>query len=615
MARFLGRTRAEALIHLAAIPSPRFGEPFVVFATNTQATFAALEAAGIVGLPRVALASSTSVTGLPFGAPGLSPRYVPVDEDHPNIGSDAYALSKEADEATARTMHRRHGYQVVALRISNTAPMAEQLERAAEVERDPAVLACELWAYLDVRDAARAFRLAVERDLPGCHVINVMAPDTNAREATAELLARYHPTTELRRADRGSRGPVRPEPEPRAAGFRGGVPSARAEAPGMGPYGPVRPGPPNPCAIRARWPRVDRVEANSGRPTGSGRRPVDPEHITEASCMSALAAPAPDASRRTRRQTSSASSATRSIRSSIRGRSPSSAPPRRKAGSAGRSCGTCSRRPFGGTVYPVNPTRPAILGRQGLPVDRGDRRAGRPGGHRDARRRRRPGLIEECGAGGRPRRDHHQRRVQGDRRRRASSSSARSSRRRAGTASGSIGPNCLGRHEPGRRPERHVRRRHRQARSGRLHLARAGALLTAILDWSCARERRLQLDRLARLDARRRLGRRHRLPRRRPAHRRIVIYMETIGDARAFLSAAREVALTKPIIVIKPGRTAQAAKAAASHTGSLTGSDDVLDAAFRRAGVLRVDSISELFAWSRRSWPSSRARRAAGCRS
>ena len=66
--------------------------------------------------------------------------------------------------------------------------------------------------------------------------------------------------------------------------------------------------------------------------------------------------------------------------------------------------------------------------------------------------------------------------------------------------------------------------------------------------------------------------------------------METIGDARAFLSAAREVALTKPIIVIKPGRTGQAAKAAASHTGSLTGSDDVLDAAFRRVGVLRVDA-------------------------
>ncbi len=75
----------------------------------------------------------------------------------------------------------------------------------------------------------------------------------------------------------------------------------------------------------------------------------------------------------------------------------------------------------------------------------------------------------------------------------------------------------------------------------------------------------------------------------------IVIYMESIGDARAFLSAAREVALTKPIIVIKAGRTQAAAKAAASHTGGLTGSDAVLDAAFRRCGVLRVNTISEVF--------------------
>ncbi len=75
----------------------------------------------------------------------------------------------------------------------------------------------------------------------------------------------------------------------------------------------------------------------------------------------------------------------------------------------------------------------------------------------------------------------------------------------------------------------------------------------------------------------------------------IVIYMESIGDASSFLSAAREVSLTKPIIVIKAGRTAAAAKAAASHTGSLTGSDDVLEAAFRRVGVLRVNSIAEIF--------------------
>ncbi|HSF76601.1 MAG TPA: bifunctional acetate--CoA ligase family protein/GNAT family N-acetyltransferase [Microcoleus sp.] len=75
----------------------------------------------------------------------------------------------------------------------------------------------------------------------------------------------------------------------------------------------------------------------------------------------------------------------------------------------------------------------------------------------------------------------------------------------------------------------------------------------------------------------------------------IVLYMESMGDARSFLSAARPVAIDKPIIILKVGRTAAAAAAAASHTGALTGSDDVLNAAFRRCGALRVHTISDLF--------------------
>ena len=86
--------------------------------------------------------------------------------------------------------------------------------------------------------------------------------------------------------------------------------------------------------------------------------------------------------------------------------------------------------------------------------------------------------------------------------------------------------------------------------------------------------------------------------------------MESIGDARAFLSAAREVALTKPIIVIKAGRTEAAAKAAASHTGSLTGSDEVLDAAFRRCGVLRVDTHLRAVRHGRSARQAAAARRA-----
>jgi acetyltransferase len=80
-----------------------------------------------------------------------------------------------------------------------------------------------------------------------------------------------------------------------------------------------------------------------------------------------------------------------------------------------------------------------------------------------------------------------------------------------------------------------------------------------------------------------------------PHTQSILIYMESIGNARSFLSAAREVALTKPIILIKPGRTSQAAAAATSHTGALAGSDEVFDAALERVGVLRVETISELF--------------------
>ena len=80
-----------------------------------------------------------------------------------------------------------------------------------------------------------------------------------------------------------------------------------------------------------------------------------------------------------------------------------------------------------------------------------------------------------------------------------------------------------------------------------------------------------------------------------PHTKSILIYMESVGEARSFLSAAREVSLSKPVIVLKAGRSEAASKAAASHTGALTGSDDVLEAAFRRVGVLRVNAISDLF--------------------
>jgi acetyltransferase len=126
-------------------------------------------------------------------------------------------------------------------------------------------------------------------------------------------------------------------------------------------------------------------------------------------------------------------------------------------------------------------------------------------------------------------------------------------------------------------------------------LSQSGALCTAILDWS--RRERVGFSAFVSVGSMLDVGWGDLIDYLGddPRTQSIVIYMESVGDARSFVSAAREVALTKPIIVLKAGRTEQAARAAASHTGALTGSDEVLRAALRRAGVLRVETISELF--------------------
>jgi acetyltransferase len=157
-----------------------------------------------------------------------------------------------------------------------------------------------------------------------------------------------------------------------------------------------------------------------------------------------------------------------------------------------------------------------------------------------------------------------------------------------------VGPNCLGIMLP--RTGLNATFASAMARSGNVaFISQSGALCTSILDWSFRENVGFSafisigsmLD-VGWGDLISYLGDD-------PHTQSIVIYMESVGDARSFLSAAREVALTKPIIVIKAGRTEAAAKASASHTGALTGSDEVLDTAFRRCGVLRVTKISELF--------------------
>ena len=157
-----------------------------------------------------------------------------------------------------------------------------------------------------------------------------------------------------------------------------------------------------------------------------------------------------------------------------------------------------------------------------------------------------------------------------------------------------IGPNCLGIMNPVIGLDATFGKR--MPKAGNVaFIGQSGALLTAILDWAIPQE--VGFSGIVSTGSMLDVGWGDLLSHygEDPNTHSILLYMESVGDARSFLSAAREVALSKPIIVIKAGKSEAASKAAASHTGALTGSDEVLDAAFRRSGVLRVQNISDLF--------------------
>jgi acetyltransferase len=264
-----------------------------------------------------------------------------------------------------------------------------------------------------------------------------------------------------------------------------------------------------------------------------------------------------------------------------------------KLGSVGRTIlWNLISSPFGGTVFPVNPKRPSVLGIKAYPS------IGEVPGKVDLAvivtpAPTVPGVISECvdagvkgaiviSAG------FKEIGAQGVELERQVLEQARRGRMRI------IGPNCLGVMNPV--SGLNATFASKMALPGNVgFISQSGALCTGILDWSF--QENVGFSAFVSIgsmldvgwgDLIYYLGDD-------PHTQSIVIYMESIGDARSFLSAAREVALSKPIIVIKVGQTEAAAKAAASHTGSLTGSDEVLNAAFRRSGVLRVNTIDDLF--------------------
>jgi len=190
---------ADALVHLAAIPNAVTTTNEVTFHNNVMSTYNLLEAADALGIKKAVTASSESSYGLVFSKERLVPQYVPIDEEHPCLPEDSYALGKIVEEEIARTINRRSGMQIVALRIGNVITKEVYEKRFASFCNDPNQRSRIMWSYIDARDIATACRMAIEKNGLGVQVLNIAADDNCTTLTSAELMKHGYPeVTDIR---------------------------------------------------------------------------------------------------------------------------------------------------------------------------------------------------------------------------------------------------------------------------------------------------------------------------------------------------------------------------------------------------------------------------------
>jgi nucleoside-diphosphate-sugar epimerase len=187
----------QAVIHLAAIPSPNSHPAEVVFRNNVMSTFNVLEAAAILGIEHIVLASSISALGTAFMERPFNPLRFPIDEEHPLLSQDAYGLSKMVGEVLADGFIRRiPDWSISSLRFSfviDDEARNGYLRSPQAADHLDDMLAGVLWTYIDVRDVAESCRLALQMNKPGHEAFFIVAPKILSNKPVEELLVRYYP--------------------------------------------------------------------------------------------------------------------------------------------------------------------------------------------------------------------------------------------------------------------------------------------------------------------------------------------------------------------------------------------------------------------------------------
>ncbi len=181
--------QVDAVVHLAAIPSPVHATPDRVFRTNITSTYAVFSAAARLGIKRVVWASSETTLGLPFDR---APDYAPIDEAH-TYPESSYALSKVLGEEMARQFSRWFAMTIVGLRFSNVMVRSDY-ERFPTFWDDPELRKWNLWGYVDESHVNQSVRLALEAQVVGADSFIIAAGDTVMRRPSRELMSAYFPS-------------------------------------------------------------------------------------------------------------------------------------------------------------------------------------------------------------------------------------------------------------------------------------------------------------------------------------------------------------------------------------------------------------------------------------
>lgn len=191
----------DAVIHMGSVPSPRHDIDALVLQNNVMGSYQIFAAAVAKKVPLVIYASSLSIYGTAWSDPWTSPEYAPFDEEHPLHHFESYALSKEVNERSADMWANRSETAFVGLRFPhchNAQVFADFAQKMRDGDEETTKIGAKiLWCYLDLRDAAEAILVILNKGAKGSVTYNLAAPDTFAPKPTLEMLAQYHPTTEV----------------------------------------------------------------------------------------------------------------------------------------------------------------------------------------------------------------------------------------------------------------------------------------------------------------------------------------------------------------------------------------------------------------------------------